>query len=392
MKIGNGQAIEGDNNLQAGRDITITNTVAPTPSPNDFDRLDEEFRRSVSASQTIFRAEKPVQFTSEGLFTSLMRIGVSYKDAWEITARVIQELADLKENSSPEWQPTTGDIRNSVMTTLSALGSEKNHSTEQTNFWFAAYIRRYGTPINDCIKVIDHDQLVDLNHEFITETLLPHLFSRIIGLDRTENPLERYATTIFPRQTRDQMTRAVLSYTRELNLYSIRYKTLIHLLQDLILEPPHPWIVNGATQDRVTRYNVERALAHYRDISGGGKQFGFEYSAKECLQHLGAALLSKYGCFLGVDYKYGLFELRRILKLKAENCELWDCCAISRLPSDLKASGVDVQMFNRLLESARNLWHLRQSQNTNDKLLECAKNFMKMATPILSEYFPDPDA
>jgi hypothetical protein len=388
VDLGGKSKIEGDGNITAGRDIKIIAAYPQPPSNSDFGELDNVFRTEVNPTQSVLRLGKPTRFSTEALFTSLMRIGVSYQDATETTTRVVYLLADWRvQSSQADWIPTTADIRTAVMRVFVALANDKKYESEQVHLWFTSYVRRYGNPHNDCIKVIDHEKYVDLNYEYVSEVVLPHLLSRVVGLDRTDNPLERFSTTAFPRQTRDHMAKAVVEYTRELNVFSIRYKTLINLLQDYILEPPHPWIVTPQTMDRITNYNIERANAHFDDLGQGGREYGFEYSAKECMQHICAAVLSKYGCFLGVDQKYGLFELKRLLDLRAVSPELWASCRLAQLFDDLRRAKVDMSMFVRLLDSARNLWHSPPRTKRDEQFFHCARNLMRVSKQLL-EYAP----
>lgn len=268
------------------------------------------------------------------------------------------------------------------MRVLSALGDDGQHNSSQVDLWFAAYIRRYGNPVNQFLKVIDHDDHRDLDYAYIKKTILPHVLCRIIGMDRLDNPLKKYAA-VFSGTTVDHMADAVIAYTNELNLYTIRYKTLINLLQDLILEPPHPWIVNQQTVQDIVAYNIERADAHFADVCDGAPLYRFEFSIRECFQHSCAAVLATYGAFLGVDAKYGLHELRRVMRYQYQNPELWHFCRISKMSLDFKAIDRDIYDFSRLLDRINDLLASQSQSERRKRLYDSAEKLLNISKQLV---------
>lgn len=381
---GDGTTVDGDQNLVAGRDIVISvQQQEQCLGKSHFAEIDARYAREVQANGTLLRGKTEVRFSAEALFTSLVRIGLTYDDAFEVTNRAVGVLADQKEDINiPDWIPTSLDLRTAVMRVLSALGDDGQHNSSQVDLWFAAYIRRYGNPVNQFLKVIDHDDHRDLDYAYIKKTVLPHVLCRIIGMDRLDNPLKRYSA-VFSGTTVDHMADAVIAYTNELNLYTIRYKTLINLLQDLILEPPHPWIVNQQTVQDILAYNIERAEAHFADVGDGAPLYRFEFSIRECFQHSCAAVLAIYGAFLGVDAKYGLHELRRAMRYQYQNPELWHFCRISKMPSDFKAIDRDIYDFSRLLDRINDLLASPSQSDRRKRLYDSAERLLNISKQLV---------
>lgn len=382
---GDGTTVDGDKNLVAGRDIVISvQQQDPRLGKSHFAEIDTRYTRKVQADGKLLRGKAEVLFSAESLFTSLVRIGLGYDDAFEVTNRSVGVLADQKEDiDTPDWIPTSLDLRTAVMRVLSALGDDGEHNASQVDLWFAAYIRRYGNPVNQFLKVIDHDDHRDLDYAYIKKTILPHVLCRIIGMDRFDNPLKKYVA-VFSGTTVDHMADAVIAYTNELNLYTIRYKTLINLLQDLILEPPHPWIVNKQTVKDIVTYNIERADAHFADVCDGAPLYRFEFSIRECFQHSCAAVLATYGAFLGVDAKYGLHELRRAMKYQHQNPELWNFCRIAKMTLDFKAIDRDIYDFSRLLDRINDLLASQSQSGRRKRLYDSAERLLNISKQLVN--------
>jgi hypothetical protein len=189
------------------------------------------------------------------------------------------------------------------------------------------------------------------------------------------------------------MSREILKFVRTLNLYSIRYKTLLNLLQDIVLQPPHPWIVNRQTKDAVTDYNIDKAQHHFRFIAHPELVTNpalFNQSAKECFMHLSASLLSHYGAFLGVSNRYGLLELIRILKLSRKNPALWSYCEIQQFESDLAKSECTLVSFQNRLERIKHQMESPDSQTKYTAVAKSAREFSALILAICSSYDATP--
>lgn len=309
-----------------------------------FATADSEFRQRVRRDGKLKRISETIDFSAESLFTSLMQIGlppaVAIRIPFEIIPYLISETPNLAEKVL-----TTADIRIAVVHALHSLENVGPFNRETISIWSAAYIRRYGNPSTQFVKVIDNGEEVDLNYDYIRRTVLPHLVTRILQLPKDADPIEKYGD-VFSSTVLSGMSQEIISAVNTLNLYGIRYKTLLNLLQDLVLEPPHPWMVSPESSAKVVDYNIERAEHHLTRATSSlnkGSLSIAKQAVGESAKHTSAAMLAHYGAFLGVGDRYGLLELRRMLRLRLSNAQLWEFCHFHNIERDLRAmgSGID---------------------------------------------------
>lgn len=316
-----------------------------------FLAADSKFKQEINSDGKIFRISNQINFSSEALFTSLMQIGLPPNIAIKLPFEIIPFL---KNNllTEPDKIPSTSDIRIAVVQSLHALETERAITRETISMWSAAYIRRYGNPLNQFVKVLDNGIECDLNYDYIRHKILPHLLTRIIDLPSAINPFDQYSN-IFSTPVQSIMSQEIISAVNTLNLYSIRYKTLINLLQDLVLEPPHPWMVNKETIEKIVEYNIDRTQHHISRITEAHKNNQFllvRQASEECARHAAAAILSRYGAFLGVGCRYGLVQLKRMLNIKLTNTQLWNFCNFHDIECDLRALGYNVDALGACIE------------------------------------------
>lgn len=302
-----------------------------------------------------------------------------------IIFEIVNILKELASSDQDRRELTTSDIRVAVVQAIRDLVHTGEYSNESVGMWSAAYVRRYGDPANQFIKVIDNDQEYDLNFEYINKTLLPHLLNRIMGLPKNSAPFETYRR-IFSRDIVTDMSKEILSSLNSLNLYAIRYKTILYLLQDLILEPPHPWIVNEETIEKVVSYNMTMANTHLERTLNPKSTFNLEaihQSFHEYFRHICAAILANYGAFLGTGGRYGLLELKRILGLRQTNLVLWQYCQIKNLEADLLKENSDVTaLANCLTRVIAHLSYPATESKHFEDLREHASYLLRIASHI----------
>jgi hypothetical protein len=349
--------VNGSANITAGGSVNILNVDGSyTDIAEIFASADASFRTNVEESGILFRGDQEVVFSAEKLFSSLMQIGLPFEASIRIPFQIVPVLANLKD-AEPDKTFTTSDIRVAVVHCIDGLVYQ-DHTVEEVNMWASAYIRRFGNPNNDYLMVIDNGEERPLNHEYAQSVLIPHLLRRIIGAEECNAPEEQFPE-IFSTTQMDRMSREILKYVTALNVYCVRYKTLLYLLQDLVLEPPHPWIVSKESKATVANYNIRNADHHLLQLGRGTSVKNpalFNQSARECFMHLSAAILSHYGAFLGVSNRYGFLELIRLLKLRKSNLALWSYCAVREIEGDLRTLNCTVgSLLNRLERIMHNL-------------------------------------
>jgi len=129
------------------------------------------FRQEVSESGQILRLSSPIEYSAEALFTSLMQIGLPANVALKIPFAIVTFLKERADENEESHLLTTGDIRVAVVDAMETLVNTGAVSAETVSMWCAAYIRRYGNPANQFVKVIDNEEERDLNYDYI-ETVL----------------------------------------------------------------------------------------------------------------------------------------------------------------------------------------------------------------------------
>jgi hypothetical protein len=350
------KSIKGNQNLHAGRDIILgrpSDRFVPDGIGELFKTTDRLFREIISGSGVIYRKNTPIEFSSEALFSSLIVIGIPVQIAIEVPAQIIHLLKTLIEYAEEDFELTTNNIRAAVLQVLTGLQFRPDSFTaDEVSTWCSAYVRRYGSG-SSFLQVIDNGIEVELNYEYIKQKLLPHVLERVLGLEKGQDAVGQYKY-FFSSHVMAHMAKEIIRFINTLNLYSIQYKTLYFLVRDTMLQPPHPWIVNEATMEIVLRYNLERASFHYKTIFGQFTEASpalFIPSARECCVHLCAAILSYYGCLLGIESRYGLGELMRVIQLKLyqTNVPMWNYCRLYNLEADLSKKGMSLSSFHNFL-------------------------------------------
>lgn len=363
--------IDGSGNITSGGNLTINTLMDDGQSliSHFFEAADNRFRQEIAANGKIIRIDKEVSFSSEALFSSLMQIGLPADAALNIPFKIVsflKEMVEEDESTGSVRTISTADIRVAVVNAMQSLAKTGNVSDERVAIWSAAYIRRYGNPANEFVKIIDNGIERNLNYEYIEKILLPHVIGRILGMPKTQSPLDTFKH-VFSTSRIDEMSKEIICAANTLNVYAVRYKTILHLLQDIILEPPHPWIVSQTTIGKVVAYNLERSNFHYERTKSDTVKRSTALLTQayyEFFRHICAAILSKYGAFLGVGDCYGLLELKRLIKMKITNYPLWSYCRLHEIEADLAKNGMTLDVFHNNLDR---IWSYFQLQLHDDK-------------------------
>jgi hypothetical protein len=381
--------VKGVGNITAGGDFKLSINGDPKDFDEFFTIADNHFRGNVKESGVILQRDIEIEYSSKELFESLLKIGIPFDYSIRIIFGVPQVLADiydeeLGDNDEKKEMLSTAHIRMAVVHCIEELryiSGEKNQALR----WSSAYIKRYGNPANAYLKVIDNGAEVDLDRVYVKKVILPHLLKRLILPESYMCPVQRFQD-FFSNSIINEWAEEIIGILGGLNLYSIRYKTLIILLEDLALEPPHPWIVNKKTVKSVTEYNIERAVYHFKQIeknlSNSDYSF-FNHSFEECAKHLCASILSAYGFFLGVGRRYGFSTLQRILESKDKNFIFWKSCGISRLETDLLKIGCSRDSLKGRLKRMENEVQEKTRRAKNNDSFKKIKEFAEIVDQLV---------
>jgi hypothetical protein len=361
--------IDGDGNTISGRDSIVQHVKLLNERVERigsiFERIDSDFA-SVAGSKTIIQRDLEKTFSSESLCTSLASIGIPIATALDVVESVIPLLrfeAEREIGLSKVF--STNDIKLCVLQAIAGLqyrSFEKdrpiNIGSDQIATWSTAYVRRYGGS-NMYLQVVDHGTARDLNFEFLRDEFIPHLIGKLLFVPPEVNPIEKYRK-VFTLDVVRKMATEIMAFSNALNLYAIRYETLFYLTKDIVITPPHPWLVTAETVDSIVDYNSERAIHHLQVISSDRASAApeiFAPSAHECVSHLCACILAHYGCLLGVESRYGLIEFIRICEMKKSerNLVLWSHCGLDKFQEDIEKVGfnlVSIESWLKRLHSS----------------------------------------
>ncbi len=325
------------------------------------------------------------------MFSSLIKIGIPPIQSLELCKSTASLLrSSVKEKN--QGLISTSDIRSCVLRGINALQYSEKRTDHEINSWCISYIRRYGSD-NNFVRVIDRREEKDLTVKYLKETILPHVITRITGgIPHAKDPTLEYKE-VLSQSILGDLASISQKFCNQLNIYSLRYKTLIHLLQDYLQEPPHPVLVSPATQEKIVSYNIEKAKNHYiriheiinnpnEAIEEDEKNSHLVHSANECMMHSCAAILAYYGSYLGYEQKYGYIELSRIIKLYEADPEIscWYYCKIKNLSADLKKIDITVPHFLSILQRVKDFPATRKF---NERTISMVDFFMTTSEKLV---------
>lgn len=363
--FGDRQQVDGSNNIQAGRDVTISITDRESLREHFTDRLERIDQRINALCPSGFRsptAENALQrFQSDKLIISMARSGIPIQVGLDVAERLEGHLRLVMPT---EGQSTTGHVRQAVMDCIYSLGS--TYSKGEIQAWADIYARRYGNP-TERLTVLHRDNTSeDLNFSFLQSQLIPHLVEKILQ-GATYEHLQR--AEVITKSAAKRMAEDILDHVKSLNVYSIRYKTLFNIAYDLALQPPHPWFVDVDTKAHTVAYDIERATFHdllLDGLLGGGNSLQCRHSIRESVHHSCSAILAHYGAFLGAHHMGSLGALTHALATAASdgNELLWKGSTIQQIEGDLRAIGSSRE---RLI---RDLNRVGKNTSAGDEALE----------------------
>ena len=328
-----------------------------------FFSADKQYRERISMNGKIKRFSKSVDFSSAKLSASLLALGLPLSLSLHVPFLVIESLENLIRDGVIQNEVDSTHIRRALLKSLDCLQSKPGCSPGLVELARNAYVRRYGDPNHPILKVIiDYGVEMDLSYKYITSQVLPNALKMV--LQTHEDPLLLFKN-MFTNSIRNNMAQEIFTIANSLNLYAISYKTLIYLVQDRMTQIPRPWIVSKASMPSILRYNIESMMLHYEviydAISRQESPSAQAHHIQSFFQYSSAAILSRYGAFLGVGPNYGLNELNRVLRLIHKHQILWDYCSLNQIESDLKRLGSSTielqQVANKVQE------HLAHAKN-----------------------------
>lgn len=118
----------------------------------------------------------------------------------------------------------------------------------------------------------------------------------------------------------------------------------------MAIQPPHPWFTDSVNEKRHTLYHQEKYINHFSDFCS---KIELKRTSQEFIEHICAAILSRYNLFIGIG-KYrpliSLLHYMRLNDINNGNFYFWQSLQISNMPGDLMYCGADYFKLKSLLE------------------------------------------
>lgn len=387
--------VEGDGNIIAGRDVNIRNFTKVV----DADNIDE-FSKHISLRYgALFSArfDGIVSFSAEKLFSSLSQIDIPPNIIFQILNALDEQLDEIVGQGEGF---NTGHVRLAVMRCIQSLpkglveralqgevGASEDLSdnelasriSERRQQWSRRYARRYGNPDQSTKVILHNGQERQLDFHFLYQEIVPEVLRRLLG---SENVVIKHKT-IFSKTVLREMSRAILENTRGLSLYSIRYKSLLYLAEELALQPPHPWLATVENRESMMDYDRERIeihLSNIRSLDDYNDESRW-HSFNELVSHSCSLILASYCGFVGKRYLGSLQQLRLWKQIRDENVPLWDSCELRELSGDLFALSFNEDEFWQLLMKTSKFIEIRRIDNTA-RILDLSEEIVDRAQAI----------
>jgi hypothetical protein len=346
--------VSGSGHITAGRSITIfsgNDTLEALKAK--LVELDA-FLSSQLGEVVSSRTNTVVPFSSDKIISSLVALDIAPYAAH----KVVFELQKYIQRPTGVDRTTTNAIRMAVARAIFNIdfGPELNGKRDE---WAKRYARRYGNP-DQLLLVIHRDgQHEPLDYKYIKQQLVPHVLRRIWEV----NDVSKFIGWLISQQAIAEMAESILNEVKRLDVYSIRYKTLLYIAEDIALQPPHPWLVSPLSQERTVAYDFERIKVHLTRLEGGESEESKWQAVGECIHHSCSGILALYGYFLGSRYLSTLSNLKAAIDMNLENAPLWGFCEIRNIEADLLAAQTSVSTLSQLLKKTEKMLAVRSSEN-----------------------------
>lgn len=247
------------------------------------DKMYSNYGRKIYSSKYNCKEE----FSSEKIVSSLLKIGIPYRMALQVTEAAVDYLISPEFKRKHFGDIKTEYIRNSVYFAICNLPCDDEKQFDK-NEWAGKYARRYGH--NDLQLVICDVNGVDINisHTFISDTIIKDMFYRVTGSN------DCYMA--FPRTEIDDIATSILDFLKECDVYALQYECLINILMEIASREPHPYIVTMESRERVLIYHNNKLEKHLKKLLDKEAEY---ITILETLYHSSALLISMYTNVIG---------------------------------------------------------------------------------------------
>lgn len=361
-----------------GRDENVEVSEVLKAISFNFESEDERINNKLSNKVLINKTNDHEPYQTVKIITSLLKLGIPLVAAYSIaqlTIDRIKELIYLSESDSVEV--STKDIRRMVSLSIQEMDIQQ-FSYEDIESWNNRYIRRYGHN-NKRIRVYysDNDQTDEISYDYISKKLVADLINDITGCSvECIDISQKYLSHI---------SHEILTFINSCDLYKINYDVLKAIINEIALQPPHPWFISEKTRSDIIKYDIEclnSNIVKVEQALNNGVD-STQYVKIEVLHHASSLILEKYNFFLGCYDLSAFYLLKGLLSELCDNSK-WDyAISFSRLGKileDLVFAHIDV---SSLCDSMDRINSYLKHQNINNAdfdnlILALAKNALKL--------------
>lgn len=342
----------GSNNRQTSIDkivVEVKDTISRIEDVFvEYDKKIEELFGKIIDSKIKEGENNKVLFKSQKVFSSLMKIGIPIENAYQIVIHVLNNIVIHEKNGLyNDKKLSTHEIRKIVAYGILHCNLE-GVPLKTIEDWGDKYVRRYGHD-SKRIKIyyMNSAQEDDLSYPFVRDKLLYDI--------AIELGIEKYTYSKKIRKSQlKYMSEDVIDFINNCNLYRIRYDILKGFVREMVLQPPHPWLVDAETAEEIRKYDIKAVEKHYLKIKeklNTNDYSGEYYIICEILHHTCSSILAGYKEILGCKDLDAFVNLESIVRQMCNNeQDLVLDYNIAELPSDLEYIGVNFREFHLLLE------------------------------------------
>lgn len=364
----------GKENKQISID-TIVMEVKETVSRIDevFSKFDEKiyelFGDIVDSKVNNDDKNSRIPFRSQKVFVSLMKIGIPLENAYQIVIYVFNNIVLHEKNGLYDGKIfSTHEIRKIVAYAILHCDLEGTQ-LKTIEEWGDKYVRRYGHD-GQRTKIYysgsSHEDTLCFG--FVKDKLLYDIVEEL--------GIKKY--TYFGGIKKSQlkaMSEDIIDFINNCNLYRIRYDILKAYVCEMALQPPHPWMVNEETVEKIRKYDIDAVAKHYLKVKeklDTNDYSGEYYVICEMLHHTSSSILAGYREILGCRDLDAFSNLENIVKRMSNGeQDLVLEYSIAELPADLRYIGVNFCDFSSLLA------RIQSNIENRNKIFKISKKFLE---------------
>jgi len=356
--------------------LEMYNSIIPTVLQKVLKKIDNEvnslFPDGIISKKHIGKHQ---EFNSSRMISSLGQIGIPIDASFKILNKAIAYIKTL-----PKGNLTALDIRRAVANSIPTVATHYDSNRHNSLLWADFYTRRYGDPDNRIIIVGPGNKSYELEYKFIENVLLREIFRSVY-----KNPINEFSEAVSSADKK-RMVKEVFELVKALNIYRLNYSTLLQLVTEYVLHPPHPWFVHKESNIGTVVYDFKKATEHWEKIESYKKNedWGSVIACvKEVIHHSCSGLLANYGIIMGCGENSTLVNLQRVISSIINNDYDFESSYsnIDKLVSDINTYEIKIDEFAKKL---KDLWNLLciSINSTEDKI----DKYINTTSTLLNDY------